>query len=160
MTQEKLIDMFNKANDFINRAIEIQNRYINKINGYLADIENLVNNAIEHSEQYIKVKLNKIYSEIEKILNAFKKQIDSIIKAITDWYDNQLNAIKTQIILFTFAKAGLPTTKELARKAAETIPHPELGLPIFEIPLTLPSIPEISLGNYKLNLGRIPTINI
>ena len=159
MTAKKIIDMYNKVMDFIDRMIEIQNMYINKINRYLEDIEDLVNNAINHSKHYIEMQINKLFAKIDKLLDGFRKKMNSIVKQIEDWYNDQMNQIKTQIILFASAKLGIYMTKTAAKAAAEAIPHPDLNMPNFEIELAMPSLEELlPLKDVKISLPRIPTL--
>lgn len=161
MTEEKIIETFNKATSFINKVIKTYNNYIDKINGYLDDLEELINNAKKYTEQFIKTKVNKIISDINKIIDGIKKKINNMLIQINAWYDHQINIIKSQIILFSFAKLGLPTTKELAYEAAKTIPHPALGIPNLDITLDLSQfIPEIKLSDIPVYIPRLPKVEI
>lgn len=159
MDAKKIIAMYNTAVEFIDRIIEIKNNFINRINSHIDTINEILNNAISHSMQYIEIKLQKFYTEVDKILATLQKKIDSIINQLEKWYDKQLNIIKTQIILFASAKLGFPMSKVAAQAAAEAIPHPALSLPDFDLSLNLPTAAEIlsiPTGSAPVQIPRIP----
>lgn len=154
MTAEKIIELFEQVKEFIDKIIKIYNDIADKINKYLSDIEVLINNVAHHSEQYIKIKLYKIFDEIDKAIAGLKKKISNLVKQVNSCYDRVVNIIKTQIIIFNAAKAGIPMSKSQASAAAEAIPHPALAIPNFEIKLVLPNLKDL------INLDSVTSINL
>lgn len=156
----KIIEFFEKVKEFIDKVIRTYNAIANKINKLLEDIENLLHNIAHHSEQYIKMKLYKIYDAIDKAIAGLKKKISELIQKINSWYDRVVNIIKTQIIIFTAAKLGIPMSKNQAASAAEAIPHPALAIPDFEIKLVLPNLTDLINLDFitSISLPRVPLI--
>lgn len=154
MDLSKVLELAEQANDFIEKMRDISNKYIKKINGYLEEIETLINNAATHSAQYINTKLEVIYKKIDGILEAFKEKINGLIEQLNTWYDEQMTKIKISLVKAMQAKLGLELPDSAAKGLADAIPHPALVIPEFKI-----EVPEISLDpNVSISIPRIPTL--
>lgn len=154
MDLAKILELAEQANEFINTMKHTTNNYIDTINGYLYDIEVLINSAGVNSAKYIQVKTQAIYDDINETLIAFKQKIDVLISNLKSWYDEQINNIKINIVKAQQAKLGLSISNDVAEKLAAAIPHPQLSIPEFKI-----NIPEFSINtNVSVSIPRIPNI--
>lgn len=154
MDLAKILELAEQANEFINTMKNTTNNYIDTINGYLCDIEVLINSAGVNSAKYIQTKTQAIYDDINETLIAFKQKIDGLISNLKSWYDEQINNIKINIVKAQQAKLGLSISNDVAEKLAAAIPHPQLAIPDFKI-----NIPEFSINtNVSVSIPRIPNI--
>lgn len=146
----------------------IYNKFANKINGYIDELEKVLEKIVEFGVKaivWIEMQIYKILKKITDALDAVKKAIDNVLQQVKDWYNDTVNRFKASLIKSVMAKLGIACTDEQAETMTGMIPHPAVDglLPEIKIELQLPDINVNDLKfleNHEIELKKLPILDI
>lgn len=152
----KIADVVIKVNEFIEKLNKLIDKYVDKINDYIEELENTINNNIDKGTKWLEIKSKPILKKIQDSLSSLQQKLDNMIKNLKDWYDTQINSIKTSVIKSSFAKLGVELNNDEVKILADEIPHPDIETLIPKINLEI-ELPEISTlaKNTQITLPRL-----
>lgn len=159
----KIAEIVLKVKEFIDKVKYIVDKFCYKINKYLAELERIINKAIEKinsglasAQKWLEMKTEPIIKKINDALDGLKKKIDGVIEGIKAWYEKVMLKIKMSVVKATLAKLGQELPDEAVEGMAKAIPHPDIAsfLPEFNIELAIPNLSEM------FNLGQVQEIKI
>ena len=149
----KIGDITDTVNTQIDNINRIMNEGIDKINGYLDDLEEVINSRAQKSAVWIEKKIKVLTKKINDALENLQQRLDNMITNLGIWYDKQINKAKECIIRSNFAKLGQECSPELAATMASAIPHPDFSsfIPKIDLTIELPALSNLSqMGTIKL----------
>lgn len=143
----------------------IRDTYVTKINGYIQDLEDTINGAIDKINNgsasaaiWLEKRVAAIVGKIQRTLDNLKTALDSIIKQVEEWYNETVTNVKVSVATVALGKVGI-TEEAIINAAAEAIPHPDIKSLIPEIKIEL-QLPELNLNNLGVEKISIPKIEI
>jgi hypothetical protein len=151
---------------FKKKIESIYNKFANKINGYIDELEKVLEKLVELGVKaiaWIEMQIYKILKKITDALDAVKQAINNVLQQVKDWYNDTVNRFKVSIIKSVMAKLGIACSDEQAESMTGMIPHPAVDglLPEIKIELPLPNVTDVRfLENYKIELKKLPILDI
>ena len=162
---EKIDNIVSTIDRYKTKMEEIRDTYVTKINGYIQDLEDTINGAIDKINNgsasaaiWLEKRVTAIVEKIQRTLDNLKSALDSIIKQVEEWYNETVTNVKVSVATVALGKVGI-TEEAIINAAAEAIPHPDIKSLIPDIKIEL-QLPELNLNNLGVEKISIPKIEI
>lgn len=152
----KISKIVNTVKTNITNIENIKTNTVDKINGYIDDLEKIINNTDNKSEHYVEIQKEKKLKEINDGVDGLQNKLTKKINDLSEWYNKQVNNAKKCIIKANFAKLGQTCSDDMAETLASTIPHPEFSsfVPKIDLKLELPNLSNLKNTGY-IKLPRL-----
>ena len=146
---DKAADIAAKVTEWIKRIHAAVAKFQEKLQGWLMEAQQWLNDAQNNSQAYIDRQVKKITDKINKYHKAAQDWVNAQLKAASDWMNAQIDAIEDGLkkavaraelaVLETVSKKKLPA--EMVENLAAVAPVPPLPRPsIPAIPIPKPDI--------------------
>lgn len=148
---DKLNSISTTAKEYIAKIDEIKEKYVTKINGYITDLENVINNAATKSQKWLEMQIKKITKKIQDTIDALTKKLDTIFVQLENWYNDSVLAIKVNTVTSVLAKLGLGLPLKGAEQLADAIPSPPIVKPEINLEISIPEVSQlVNMGTVSL----------
>ena len=150
----KIMEATDKVKEYKTKIDKAKADGIDKINKKLEALERTINNSVDKGTDWAKPKIEKLTGELQETVDGLQKRIDTLVKQVTEWYNDTILKIKKNVVKANFAKLGQECDDAMAEALAGSIPHPSIDSFIPEIKIELPDMSHLT-NSGKITLPRL-----